>query len=164
LVLSKNNQWYRFVAVKKYFLEKIKYSINMKNLFLPSTAFLLISSFLILSSCSGSDGVTPSTKSRNVKYELTGSYTGKITVAYTLANGGTQGFPDITLPWTKEIVYESSVLAIAFSGNGDISLDNVPGQTVNINIYSDNKVVKSGSASVSSDKILILPTFSYLFP
>jgi hypothetical protein len=135
----------------------------MKKLLILFCSLFLITSILFLSACGDGDSSNPSNKSRNVKYELTGSYTGKITVVYTLANGGIQAFSDIQLPWTQEVIYESSVQAIAFSGNGDVSLDNVPGQTVNIKIYSDNKVVKSGSASVSSDKILILPTLTYLF-
>lgn len=50
-----------------------------------------------------------------------------------------------------------------FSGSGEISLSNVLGQTVTINIYSDNKVVKTGSASVDSNQILILPSLSFIF-
>ena len=118
---------------------------------------------LFFFSCS-KDSVTPNNKSRNVKFELTGNYTGNITVAYTLANGGTQAFSDIRLPWAKEIVYENSVGGLGFSGNGEISLSNVQGQTVTINIYSDNKVVKTGSASVDSNQVLILPTLSFVFP
>jgi hypothetical protein len=127
-----------------------------------SISFLLLFN-LVMSSCS-TDSATPTNKSRNVKFELTGNYTGKITVAYTLANGGTQAFSDIKLPWTKEVVYESTVGGLGFSGNGEISLSNVPGQTVTINIYSDNKVVKTGSASVDSNQILILPTLTFMFP
>ena len=73
-------------------------------------------------------------------------------------------FSDIRLPWAKEIVYENSVGGLGFSGNGEISLSNVQGQTVTINIYSDNKVVKTGSASVDSNQVLILPTLSFVFP
>lgn len=135
----------------------------MKKLLMLLCSLFLITSTLFLSACGDSDGSTPSNKSRNVKYELTGTYAGKVTVAYTLANGGIQAFSDIRLPWTKEVIYESSVSAIVFSGNGDVSLDNVPGQTVTVNIYSDNKIVKTGSASVSSDKILALPNLTYLF-
>jgi hypothetical protein len=123
----------------------------------------VLSLILLFVSCS-KDSTTPSNKSRNVKFELTGSYTGKITVAYTLANGGTQAFSDITLPWTKEVVYESSVAGLGFSGNGEISLSNVSGQTVTIKIYSGDNVVKTGSATVDSNKVLSFPSFSYLFP
>jgi hypothetical protein len=80
-----------------------------------------------------------------------------------LANGGTQSFSDIKLPWTKEVVYESNVGGLGFSGNGEISLSNVPGQTVTINIYSDGRVVKTGTASVDSNKVLILPTLTFMF-
>jgi len=123
----------------------------------------LFSLAVYLSSCGDDSDPTPNS-SRNIKYEMVGSYTGKITVAYTLANGGTQAFSDIRLPWTKEIVYENSVGGLGFSGSGEVSLSNVPGQTVTINIYSDNKVVKTGSASVDSNQILILPAFSFIFP
>lgn len=135
----------------------------MKRKLSLSTGFFLLLLNLLFISCS-KDSVTPNNKSRNVKFELTGNYTGNITVAYTLANGGTQAFSDIRLPWTKEIVYENSVGGLGFSGSGEISLSNVPGQTVTINIYSDNKVVKTGSASVDSNQILILPTLSFVFP
>jgi hypothetical protein len=124
---------------------------------------LLLSFNLFFSGCS-KDSVTPVNKSRNVKFELIGTYTGKVTVAHTLANGGTQVFSDITLPWTKEVVYESSVLGLGFSGSGDVSLSNVPGQSVTINIYSDNKIVKTGSASVDSNQVLLFPSLTFLFP
>lgn len=124
---------------------------------------LLLSFFSLAISCS-EDSAAPANKSRNVKFEMTGSYTGKILVAHTLANGGTQAFSDIRLPWTKEVVYENTVGGIGFSGSGEISLSNVPGQSVTINIYSDNKIVKTGSASVDSNQILLLPSLSFVFP
>ncbi len=126
------------------------------------SVLLLLSLTIYLSSCGGNSDPALN-KSRNIKYEMIGSYTGKITVAYTLANGGTQSFSDIKLPWTKEVVYESTVGGLGFSGNGEISLSNVPGQSVTINIYSDGRVVKTGSASVDSDKVLILPTLTFTF-
>jgi hypothetical protein len=132
-----------------------------KNLLIP--VLLLFLSGIYLSSCSDGSDPTPN-KSRNIKFEMIGSYTGKIIVAHTLANGGTQAFSDITLPWTKEVVYESSVLGLGFSGSGEVSLSNVPGQSVTINIYSDNKIVKTGSASVDSNQVLLFPSLTFLFP
>ncbi|NOT74967.1 MAG: hypothetical protein HOP08_08555 [Cyclobacteriaceae bacterium] len=128
-----------------------------------SVTFLTIVLGFCMASCKNDNEVTPN-KSRNIRYELKGTYTGKMTVVYTLANGGTQAFSDIRLPWTMEVAYENSVGGIGFGGNGDVSLSNVPGQTVSINIYSDNKVVKTGSATVDSNQVLLLPSLAYVFP
>jgi hypothetical protein len=136
----------------------------MKNKIVLFTAVLLLLSLnLFLTSC-GDDDPAPDNKSRNVKFELTGTYTGKVDVTYTLANGGIQSFSDIQLPWTKELVYENDVLGLAFTGSGEISAANVPGQTVNIKIYSNNNVVKTGSATVDNNQVLVFPALSYLFP
>lgn len=163
LVLSKGQAINTFVMFNNWLLNSQTHS-NMKKLLPSITVIILISTGWLLVSCGSDDNDPSPDNSRNITYELTGNYTGKIIVAYTLANGGTQSFSDIRLPWTKEVMYESSVFAIAFSGSGEVSLANVPGQTVNINIYSDGKVVRSGSATVDSNQVLIFPTLSFQFP
>jgi hypothetical protein len=78
--------------------------------------------------------------SRTLKFEVNGSFSGSLVVSYTSASGNTVNDTRATLPWSKEITYESNVSAaiIAISGNGG-----TVGQQVTV-------VVKRGSAQASS--------------
>lgn len=87
----------------------------MKTSFLKYPGILLI--LLIFSCIKDKDN---NNNSRIVTYELTGNYTGVKFASYTTTTGGTANETVATLPWTKEITYNSSVTAVAFaiSGNG----------------------------------------------
>jgi len=78
--------------------------------------------------------------SRTVKYEISGSYTGRLVISYTTASGGTTLEETTTLPWAKEITYASTVTGatLGIGGNGGAA-----GQTISI-------VVKKGGTQVSS--------------
>jgi hypothetical protein len=108
----------------------------MKISFLKCTSFLLI--LLLVFSCSKDKD--NNNNSRVVTYELTGNYTGVKFASYTTATGGTVNETVATLPWTKEITYNSSVTAAAFaiSGNGGTT-----GQQVTL-------VIKKGGAVIST--------------
>jgi uncharacterized protein YceK len=132
----------------------------MKKTLLLSSLLLLTLLAATLTSC-GDDA--PAGNPRNVKFELTGTYTGTVLIAHTLADGGTQSFTGLSLPFTKEVVYQSSVMAIGFSGSGETSQSNLAGKTVTIKIYSNGKEVRTGNATADSNGILMFPTLTYTF-
>ena len=55
--------------------------------------------------------------SRIVKYEFTGDYSGQLNIAYTNASGALESLIVTSLPWTKEITYNSSVGGAGIGGN-----------------------------------------------
>jgi hypothetical protein len=92
-------------------------------------------------SCKKDSDKKPDTASRNIRYEISGNFTGTALIAsYTTAGGGTNNDPITSLPWTKEITYATNVAAaiIAISGNGGVA-----GQKVTI-------VVKRGGSQVGT--------------
>ena len=113
----------------------------MKQLTLVAAVILLSLSF---TACKKKKEDTANT-SRTLRFEITGNYTGPLFASYTTATGGTSNDPVSTLPWNKEITYNSSVTAaiIALSGNGGVA-----GQQVTI-------VVKRGGSEVSSTPVTV---------
>ena len=104
----------------------------MKNL-----ALLIITSIGLLVSCK-KDSENGNSSSRNLRYEISGNFTGIFFASYTTAAGGTSNEQITSLPWSKEITYSSNVTAasIALNGNGGTS-----GQKVTLIIKRDNKPV-----------------------
>lgn len=123
-------------------------------------ALLLIS---LLGSCKkdkDNNGNPP--PSRNVKYEITGNYSGHLLV---VINDGTstEPFTVTSLPWTKEKTYASSVLAIGIGGQSVVGHLGQPGQTVTVKIYAGGTVVKNSSVTAGADGVAVLPNLAYSF-
>ena len=77
----------------------------MKKLF-----FSLIALLSVLTSCSNDDDKEPQNTSRTLRYELTGNFSGSNIIAvYTTASGGTVTEQIASLPWSKEITFDSTV-------------------------------------------------------
>lgn len=99
--------------------------------------------------------------SRKIKYEISGTFSGKLDVLYTdNVNGGT-GLSNIAIPWTKEIEYGANVLAIGIGAQG--STAGVAGQTASIKIYSNGTVVKTTTATADASGGMLLPAITYGF-
>jgi hypothetical protein len=119
----------------------------------------------LFTSCSkDSDGPGPGGgNSRVVKYEITGNYTGKLTVVYNDNASGNTVVNNVTLPFIKEITYPATVTAIGIGGHSNTPTPGAPGQTVTMKIYSGGNVVKTASATAGSLGELTLPTMAHLF-
>lgn len=71
---------------------------------------LLITALTLFSSCNNGDENEPQHTSRTLRYELTGNFSGNnIIAAYTTASGGTVTEQITSLPWNKEITFDSNV-------------------------------------------------------
>ncbi|RYY55521.1 MAG: hypothetical protein EOO09_10240 [Chitinophagaceae bacterium] len=99
-----------------------------------------------LGSCGKDKDGSPAEGSRNLRYEISGSYSGTLFAAYTGAEGNTTN-EEISLPWVKELTYAGNVTAanIGVAGNGGLA-----GQTVTIVIKRGNVVVSTTSAITGS--------------
>src|SRR5688500_5660876 len=71
--------------------------------------------------------------SRQVKYEVTGNFTGKLLILYNDNVNGNTTVPNATVPWSKEVNYSTSITGIGIGGNATAM--GSPGQTVTVKIY-----------------------------
>jgi hypothetical protein len=130
---------------------------------LKKIMFLLTLVF-VTASCSSSDDNNEQeqvTKSRDVKYEITGNFTGELSAIY-FDKGGSPLNEDVTsLPWTKQITADAGVPGITFSASGH---GGVKDQTLTAKIYVGGEVVKESTAKANSDGIIIVTLAPFLFP
>lgn len=136
----------------------------MRNYF-KTANIALLSAILFFTACS-KDNNDPipgpgGSNSRVVKYEITGNYTGKLTVIINDNVNGNTVVNNVTLPFKKDITYPASVTAIGISGHGTTA--GVAGQTATIKIYAGGKVVKTTSGTAGPLGELALPAIAHLF-
>lgn len=105
------------------------------------------------------DNESPNPKA--VKYEITGSFSGKLTIVYSDNVNGNTTLTGVSLPWSKEVNLGSNVLAIGIGGQGATA--GVAGQTATLKIYVAGKVVKSSNATAGANGEILIPTLAYTF-
>lgn len=114
-----------------------------------------------LSSCGDDDNgtTTPTSDSREVKYEVTGNAVGTYDVIYiTGSNTGASAIPT-SLPWTKDIVAQPGSFAATM--NASVS-GATPGQTLTARIYVGGVVKKEQTETVQSNGIAIIGSLQYV--
>lgn len=88
---------------------------------MKTLSIALITALTLLTSCSNEDDNEPQKASRTLRYELSGNFSGSNSIAaYTTANGGTTTEQITSLPWNKEITFDTTVggANIVVSGAG----------------------------------------------
>lgn len=78
---------------------------NLKSVFLLTSMLAIM--FAFVSWSSGDDNPTP--QSRNIKYGITGNYSGRSAVAYSDEGGNSQTMHVNSFSWSKSLVVGSSV-------------------------------------------------------
>ena len=115
-------------------------------------------------SCSSDDndnGNNSGTGSRDVKYEVTGNFTGKLSVTY-MEKGGNVSSEDITkLPWTKEFTAEAKSMGATVSADG---YGGVAGQQLTAKMYVGGKLENELTQTANSDGIIVVSLTPYVFP
>ncbi len=136
-----------------------------------SLAFLKLSIFTILFSffisCSDdkdtSSGTNPIANSREVKYEITGTYSGHLDVVYSDENGNNKSDVITSLPWTKTVIYPSSLAAVAIGASSVIAGSGVVGQTGSMKIYVGNVIKRTSDKTVGQNGLLLFDTQVFTF-
>ena len=135
--------------------------MKTKNLLLSA---VIISVLFMLTACKKDKDDGGGQSNRKIKFEITGNYTGKLTVAYTTSNGGTESATINSLPWTKEITYNSTVGGIGIGGGTDVPGLGIAGQTVTVKIFPGGRAVVSGTPAITqANGIVNLPNVVYQF-
>lgn len=143
----------------------------MKNMkIIIKTAFLALSLIILsITSCKKKESTpapitnpTPTpVNNRVIKFQISGNYTGSLTVAYTNASGGTESKIATAFPWIKDITYPATVSGIGIGGNTSVA--GAPSQTLTLQIYSAGNVVSTGTAVTDGNGLINLPTLAYVF-
>ncbi|GAB2824875.1 hypothetical protein [Ferruginibacter profundus] len=125
--------------------------------------FLLLTTVsLFLQACNKNDGDRlPANNTRVVKYEITGNYTGKLTVVYNDNVNGNTLVNDVAVPWSKEVTYLQNITGIGIGAQA--SMPGTLGQTATLKIYVNGTEVKRSSGSAGTSGELILPAIAYVF-
>ena len=131
---------------------------TLKHLSLSVLSFALI---VILASGCKKDKNDNNNSSRNVKYELSGTFTGKFTVIITDNESGTQVIDNVTIPWSKEVTYDTKVIAVGIGASA--TTYGSAGQTALMKIYSGGNVVKTTNGTADVNGALSLPALAHGF-
>ena len=129
----------------------------MKNTFL----FLFLSVAALTSSCSGDDdNGSASDALRDIKYEITGNFSGTLTVTYITATGKATSIEASPLPWELSFTAESDSHEATFNATG---MGGNVGEKIRLNIYQGDKVAKYVDATANSDGIIVAvaPTVTF---
>lgn len=125
------------------------------------TLAIVLTLAFTMGSCSSDNDNDSAPASRDVKYEVTGNYTGKLDVTY-MEKSGAPLIEDITaLPWTKEFTAnaDSDGALVHSSGYGGVK-----GQTLTVKIYVGGKVVSELTGTANEDGIIVVHPKTYIFP
>jgi hypothetical protein len=121
------------------------------------TFISLLAGALFISSCNDDDAPA---KSRDIRFEISGNFTGDLNVTFITASGGgtTEDIP--SLPWVKSITYASTVAstALTVAGGGGVA-----GQTITLKVFAGGNEVSSTPAVANSNGIVVLTAPPYIF-
>lgn len=131
---------------------------DMKTINFSGFASLLLT-LSLLTSCSKGEGTTEpiKTNSREVQFEVSGSFSGDIDASFTTSNGGATIETFASLPWTKTITYAATVQAVGITLGGG---EGIAGQSIIIKVFAGGalKSTTTGTAAPSGIVVVAAPT------
>ncbi|MDA6072429.1 hypothetical protein NJT12_22645 [Flavobacterium sp. AC] len=130
----------------------------MKSI-LKTLAIVLTLAFTV-ASCSSDNDNNSGSGSRDIKYEVTGNYTGKLSTVYTESGNGGQNADINSLPWTKEFTAGADTYGAGITVSG---FGGVVDQTITVKIIVGGKVEKETTAKATSDGIIVAAPGSFVF-
>ncbi|MBA4053226.1 MAG: hypothetical protein C0490_00795 [Marivirga sp.] len=99
-------------------------------------------------------------KSRDIKFEVTGSFVGTLSTTYVNASGGGANETITSLPWSKSIVYASTVPSMAISVG---ATGGAPGQTIRVKVFADGKLVSDTPGTADNSGMAVVTSPTYIF-
>lgn len=141
------------VDLKEIANNKTKYMIRLK---MPIVVLAILLSVFI--SCKKND---KDNLARNIKFEITGEFTGKVSVTYTNNLGNAITVNDVQLPWSTEIRYYVNIREISIAANGTVSGN--PGQTVTTSIYQNGQTIKQTVLISDRSGSITIPLLTHIF-
>lgn len=87
---------------------------------------------------------------RKVRYEITGNFTGRLLVVTSTNTGALEQFNNVSLPWTKELAYQSNVTGAGLSLQTENNNVGAQGQTVTLKVYLNNELKDTKNATADA--------------
>jgi hypothetical protein len=143
------------------FAPMLSKSLNMKTLKQFSLPVLAMALLVVFMPGCSKDKDDNNNSNRTLKYELSGTYTGKFHIIISDSESGSQTFDNVTIPWSKEITYPNKIVAVGIGAA--VTTEGGAGQTAFLKIYSGGSVVKSTNATSDNNGGLSLPTLGHSF-
>lgn len=115
---------------------------------------------LLFSSCFKKKDINP--QAREIKYEVTGNFTGTLTIFETQKNSTYyRYYTSALLPWQKDTIFsDKEIIGIGASAQFPGS----PGETITLKIYSGGKLVKDTMVMADNSGDIRTPPIFYLIP
>lgn len=132
----------------------------MKSI-LKTFAIVLTLAFTAVSCSSDNDDKGSGNNSREVKYEVTGNFTGPLTAVYIEKLGNATSEEIAKLPWTKEFTADASNKGVTVSAMGS---GGVAGQQITVKMFVGGKVVNQLTSTASSNGGIDATLTAYVFP
>ncbi len=117
---------------------------------------LLLAAFVL--SCGDDDGGVKT--SRNVKFEVSGNFSGSLDATYLTESGGgtTESIPSLT--WTKTVNYASTVPSTSILVGG---LGGSPGQAITVKVFAGGNLVSTTPGTATTDGVIVVSAPAYIF-
>jgi hypothetical protein len=127
--------------------------------YLRTIKSLSIIAILVFGISCSKDDVKPA-KSRDIKFEITGNFSGTMDATFLTASGGATNESIPSLPWTKSVTYQSSVsgTTITIGGGGGVS-----GQTLKVKVFAGSSLVSETSGIANSSGVVVVASPTYVF-
>jgi hypothetical protein len=132
----------------------------MKSI-LKTLAIVLTLSFTAVSCSSDNDDNDSVNRSRDVKYEVTGNFTGELSTFYIEKGGNALSEDVASLPWTKEFTADAKNAGVSVSAAGT---GGIAGQTVTVKMFVGGKVVNELTATTNNNGGVSATLNAYVFP
>ncbi|SRX76001.1 hypothetical protein AEQU3_02999 [Aequorivita antarctica] len=118
--------------------------------FLPTVLILLLMTIMI--SCNKDDDSGSSGgNSKTVKYELSGTYSGTLTIVYINGDGVNQVVDNVSLPWSKEVVITAAdPVALVLQAGSTVGGFGQANESMTGTIKVGGVVKKNGSVNSTS--------------
>ncbi|WP_136668372.1 MmpS family transport accessory protein [Flavobacterium sp. H122] len=101
---------------------------------------------LLLVSCDS--GSEESNLSRDVRYEVSGTFDGSIGISYTTQSGGVVNGNISSLPWNLSITYDSTVTSASFAAAGN---SGTSGKTLTIKVFRGDTLISTTNATAGPE-------------
>jgi hypothetical protein len=129
---------------------------------MSSAKYLKVISIVMFSwlgfSCSEDDS-SPA-KSRDIKFEVTGNFTGALSATYVNATGGGTNESIPALPWNKTITYASTVPSMGLSIG---ATGGVAGQTIRVKVFAGGTLTSDTAAVADASGMMVVVSPTYIF-
>lgn len=122
--------------------------------------WMIAAAFLLLQGCSKGEEPSNGGGSREVKYEITGNFSGSFIVVATTNNDDYEVIEVTKLPWKNEFTAKSSIKLLVATATGS---KGKTGETATLKMYVGGKEVRTGGGTATSFGALSMTNNVYMF-